>query len=82
MGIHKPGMKLDEAAERLAPIVDFPPDEIAGFVIVVLPADPGTGPGIAASENIPPHMAAHMLDIVAQMLFAAEAEAARIRREN
>jgi hypothetical protein len=76
------GMSLPDAAERIAPIVDCPPGEIAGFVILVVPAAADAGPVIAASENITPHMAGHMLEVVGAILLAAEAEAARIRREN
>jgi hypothetical protein len=74
------GMHLSEAAERIGPIVGMPPEQIAGFVIVVVDTEPepGTGPVIAASENIPPAIAADLMILAGEMLAAnLAADAAR-----
>lgn len=74
------GMPLSEAAELIGPIVEMPPEEIGGFLIVVIDAEPepGTGPVIAASENIPPAMAADLMILAGQTLAAnLAADAAR-----
>lgn len=66
------GMSLSEATERIGPIVGMPPERIGGFVIVVVDTEPepGTGPVVAASENIPPAMAADLMVLAGEMLAA------------
>lgn len=67
------GIGLEAAVERLAPIVGLPADQIAGFVIVAIPADDGAGPSVAASDNVPPEAAALLLGAVARVLTTAAA---------
>lgn len=62
------GMRLVEAAERIGPILDLPPERVAGFVILVIDSEPGTGPAISASENIPPAAAAMLMHDAAVIL--------------
>lgn len=67
------GMSLSDAAERIAPIVELPADQIAGFVIVVIPATDDVGWSVAASENMPPETAGLLLGTVAGALVTAAA---------
>lgn len=67
------GMPLSDAAERIAPIVDLPADQIAGFVIVVVPAADDVGWSVAASENMPPETAGLLLGTVAGALVTTAA---------
>jgi len=68
------GMKLDEAAGRIGPILGEPADKIAGFVILAILDEPGAGLAIAASENIPPAMAAILLHDAGTILAQALAD--------
>ena len=76
------GMSLADAAERIAPIAKLEPGKVAGFVLIVIVDDDDSPPAIAASENIPPHLAAHILDVTARHMFAAEMERQRKAGEN
>lgn len=69
-------MDLADAAGHLAPITGVPADQIEGFIILIVGKTDANN-SIAASENISPHMAAHMLEATAGILFVAEAERAR-----
>lgn len=73
------GMNLDEAAGRISPVVAVPADKIAGFVILVIVDDDGPGPAIAASENIPPSVAAILLHDAGTILAQTLAESERLR---
>jgi hypothetical protein len=62
------GMNLKEAAERLAPLAGLDPAEVAGFILLIVVDDDEQGPAVAASDNIPPHVAGHMLILAGNML--------------
>jgi len=76
-----PGMSLADAVGRIAPIADVPADQIEGFIILIVGKTDADN-SIAASENISPHMAAHMLEATAGVLFTAERERGRRARGN
>ena len=69
----QPGMMLADAARLIGPLIGVPPDQIAGFVLLVVVDDDG-GPAIAASDNIPPAMAADLMLLAGEMLARSERE--------
>ena len=61
-------LRLSEAAPIIGRALDVPAETIIGFVIVGIQRDGAVG--IGASENIDPHAAAHLLEGMADAMFA------------
>ena len=61
-------LRLSEAAPIVGRALDVPAETIIGFVIVGVQRDGALG--IAASENLDAHTAAHLLEAMADAIFA------------